>query len=246
LDAEPLTKEQVERLEPGAGLNILGAVHYHCDAHLYPDKLMVQLKKYILDNGGFIHTNDPVLSMDIQHGVIKKIKTKENEYGADVFILAGGSWLPELTKMAGMKMPLMPGKGYSITDSNPAITLNIPAILCEARVAITPMDGLMRYGGTMEIASINHHVNIKRVEGILEAVPKYFSNLHQRCRIQKISGMVSALLAGWPAFYRLSKKDQESDDRRQALHDGTGSGSGNRKIISEICISSNICQDGCL
>ena len=74
----------------------------------------------------------------------------------------------------------MPGKGYSITDNNSAITLNIPAILCEARVAITPMDGLIRYGGTMEIASINHYVNIKRVEGILEAVPKYFSNLQPK------------------------------------------------------------------
>ena len=166
LDAEVLTKEQIQLLEPGIELDILGAVHYHCDAHLYPNKLMTQLKKYISNNGGLIHINDPVLSMDIQQGEIKKMKTKENDYGGDVFILAGGSWLPELTKMAGINIPLMPGKGYSITENNPPIKLNIPAILCEARVAITPMNGHMRYGGTMEIASVNHHINIKRVEGI--------------------------------------------------------------------------------
>lgn len=180
LDAEALTKDQIKRLEPGIELNVLGAIHYHCDAHLYPNQLMPQLKKYLTDQGGVIHTNEPVLTMEIQHGTIKKLKTKANDFEADVFILAGGSWLPELSKMAGIHIPMMPGKGYSVTDNNPTIRLNIPAILCEARVAITPMHGLMRYGGTMEIASVNHQINIKRVEGILEAVPGYFSNLQPK------------------------------------------------------------------
>ena len=180
LDAEPLTRVQVERLEPGIELNILGAVHYHCDAHLCPNKLMAQLKKHIISKGGLLLTDEPVHSMEIQQGVIRTIKSKENNYEGDIFILAAGSWLPELTRMAGLTIPLMPGKGYSITENNPAVRLNIPAILCEARVAITPMNGLMRYGGTMEIASVNHHINLKRVEGILEAVPKYFSNLQPK------------------------------------------------------------------
>jgi D-amino-acid dehydrogenase len=197
---------------------------------------MVQLKKYILDNGGFIHTNDPVLSMDIQKRVIKKIKTKENEYGADVFILAGGSWLPELTKMAGMNIPLMPGKGYSITDNNPAITLNIPAILCEARVAITPMDGLIRYGGTMEIASINHHVNIKRVEGILEAVPKYFSNLQPKMPDTKDIwyGFRPCSPDGLP-FIGSVKKIRNLMIAGGHSMMGLGLGPATGKVISEIC-----------
>jgi D-amino-acid dehydrogenase len=180
LDAEVLTKDQIKRLEPGIELNVLGAVHYHCDAHLYPNRLMHQLKKYITDHGGIIHTNEPVLSMEIQQGSIRKLNTRSNDYAADVFILANGSWLPELAKMAGIRIPLMPGKGYSVTENNPAIRLNIPAILCEARVAITPMNGLMRYGGTMEIAPVNHQINLKRVEGILEAVPGYFSNMQPK------------------------------------------------------------------
>ena len=71
----------------------------------------------------------------------------------------------------------MPGKGYSVTEKNPLIKLNIPAILCEARVAITPMNGYMRYGGTMEIAAVNDQINLKRVGGILNSVSDYFPNL---------------------------------------------------------------------
>ncbi len=36
LDAEPLSKKQVQVLEPDTELDVLGAVHYHCDGHLYP------------------------------------------------------------------------------------------------------------------------------------------------------------------------------------------------------------------
>ena len=177
LDAETLTVEQVKLLEPGLELDILGAVHYRCDAHLYPPKLMDQLKRHIISHGGHIHFGCRVTGMEIQRGEIKKLFTTEREYTADVFVIAGGAWLPELTKMAGINIPLIPGKGYSITEKNPAIKLNIPAILCEARVAITPMNGYMRYGGTMEIAPINNTVNINRVKGILSSIPKYFPGM---------------------------------------------------------------------
>jgi D-amino-acid dehydrogenase len=63
-------------------------------------------------------------------------------------------------------------------EKEPEQRMTIPALLCEARVAITPMNGSIRYSGTMELDKINNRVNMQRVKGIVEAVPKYFSNLH--------------------------------------------------------------------
>src|SRR6202012_4608762 len=40
LDAQYLSPDECRKLQPGVELDILGAVHYHCDAHLYPNKLM--------------------------------------------------------------------------------------------------------------------------------------------------------------------------------------------------------------
>ncbi|MEO5893519.1 MAG: FAD-dependent oxidoreductase, partial [Ferruginibacter sp.] len=177
LDAEVLTPQQAQLLEPGVQLDIAGAVHYHCDAHLYPGKLMAQLMQIIVTNGGTIKTNSTVTKMDIEHNVIKKVHTNNESFSSDVLIVAGGSWLYELGKMIGINIPLMPGKGYSVTQENPVKKLQIPAILCEAKVAITPMDGRMRYGGTMEIAGINDSVNISRVKGIIESIPKYFPEI---------------------------------------------------------------------
>ena len=177
LDAEVLTPQQAQLLEPEVQLDISGAVHYHCDAHLYPNKLMEQLIQSITGNGGVIKANCSITSMDIENGRLKRVHAKKESFSADVFVITGGARLPELSKMAGINIPLMPGKGYSITQNNPVKKLTIPAILCEAKVAITPMDGRMRYGGTMEIAGINNKINIKRVKGIIESVPKYFPNL---------------------------------------------------------------------
>jgi D-amino-acid dehydrogenase len=177
LDAEVLSKEKVQSLEPETELDILGAVHYHCDAHLYPVKLMEQLVQNIRSNGGTIGTNCKVTGMEIVSGNIKKIETEKENYEADLFVVTGGSWLPGLCKMAGIHIPLMPGKGYSITKKNPEKRLNIPAILCEARVAITPMNGYMRYGGTMEIAPVNNNINLNRVRGIVESVTKYIPGI---------------------------------------------------------------------
>jgi D-amino-acid dehydrogenase len=51
-------------------------------------------------------------------------------------------------------------EGSSFTPDFPEKKLSIPAILCEARVAITPMNGKIRYGGTMEIGAVNSKVNM--------------------------------------------------------------------------------------
>jgi D-amino-acid dehydrogenase len=177
LDAEVLTMQQAQLLEPGVRLDVAGAVHYHCDAHLYPNKLMEQLIQSVTVNGGSIKANCPVTNMDIENSSIKKVYVNKESFSADVFVITGGSWLPALSKMAGIHIPLMPGKGYSITQYNPVNKLIIPALLCEAKVAVTPMGGHMRYGGTMEIAGINHTININRVKGIIESVPRYFPDL---------------------------------------------------------------------
>lgn len=178
LDVEALNREQVQALEPEVELDILGAVHYRCDAHLYPGKLMQQLIAKLKVSGVEIKGNAGVKQVITTNGKISKVITEKGEETGDVFVMATGSWLPQLASMAGLRLPLMPGKGYSFTLEQPAQRLNIPAILCEARVAITPMNGYMRYGGTMEIAPVNDRININRVQGIVDSVPKYFSNIH--------------------------------------------------------------------
>ncbi len=177
LDVDVLTKPQAQALELETELDILGAVHYKCDAHLYPNKLIPQLITHLQKAGVRIQQNSPVKSLIVQKHLVKRVVTEKSDYEADMIVMASGSWLAQTARMAHIQIPLMPGKGYSFMYDRPLKKLNIPAILCEARVAITPMNGYMRYGGTMEIGSINNNINLNRVEGIVDSVPKYFPGI---------------------------------------------------------------------
>jgi len=177
LDVVSLDKAGVQALEPGIALDILGAVHYRSDAHLYPNKLIPQLIRHLQNSGVIIETHTPVTGFSRENGLIREVITPSKVFKGDLVVLTGGSWLPQLSKLAGVSIPLMPGKGYSFTLDQPAQKLNVPAILCEARVAITPMDGKMRYGGTMEIAPVNDTIRMKRVEAIVSSVHQYFPDI---------------------------------------------------------------------
>ncbi len=185
LDVEALDKAALQALEPETKINALGAVHYRCDAHLYPNQLIPQLIAHLKAAGVVFKTGHAVEKIVTQGGKIKKVVTAAGEDEGDVVVMAGGSWLPQLTKMAGVSIPLMPGKGYSFTFEHPEQKLNVPAILCEARVAITPMGGRMRYGGTMEIAPVNDKINIKRVEGIVNGVRDFFPGIQLQVPAEK-------------------------------------------------------------
>lgn len=185
IDVEALSPQQVQLLEPDTELDILGAVHYRSDAHLYPNALLDQLITYLRKAGVTFNLNAPVQKIVKEKNVAKRVITSSSDNDADIVVLATGSWLPQLAKMANEGLSLMPGKGYSFTIDKPQQKLNVPAILCEARVAITPMNGKMRYGGTMEIGKVNNVINMNRVQGIVESIPEYFPNLHLEMPQQK-------------------------------------------------------------
>jgi D-amino-acid dehydrogenase len=174
LDAQYLTADECRKLQPDIELDVLGAVHYHCDAHLYPNKLIAGLVRHLEKAGVKIHRNTPVTNMEHAGGQITQVISNDKSFTGDAYLLAGGAWSAGIAKLAGLNVPLMPGKGYSFMVDEPQKRMTIPALLCEARVSVTPMNGSIRFGGTMEIGKINQQVNMNRVAGIVESIPQYF------------------------------------------------------------------------
>lgn len=185
LDMAVLTPAECKALQPKLELDVLGAVHYRCDAHLYPNKLMAILLQYLQAKGVKLVKNQEVTRIETSGNAITKVFTGAKEWTADNYIIAGGSWSPSIAKLVNIKTPLMPGKGYSFMVKEPENRMEIPALLAEARVAITPMNGSLRYGGTMELDKINDRINMSRVKGIVEAIPKYFPDLHPALPAEK-------------------------------------------------------------
>lgn len=193
IKANVLSKQDVQALEPNLTLDVIGAVHFLDDAHLNPAVLMGKLQAWLEANGVQFIWHRDVVGIERDGNKVKhltarmtdgsKTDTGKTETGkidtiqADVFVLSAGSWSPEFAKALNVRLPIQAGKGYSMTLEPPPISPNYPALLVEAKVAVTPFADSLRVGGTMEIAGINHRVNANRVRGIIKSACQYYPEL---------------------------------------------------------------------
>lgn len=174
-DTKLLNKEALQALEPHTRINGKGAIHFNCDAHCWPNKLMQQLIACLKMNGVKLLPHQEVVKFEKENGKVTKLITVDKAYEQDEIILATGSWGRETAKLLSLRIPIMPGRGYSITLEDSPYQLNYPAVLLEGRAAVTPMDGnKIRFGGTMEITSHKTPPRMNRVQGILDAVKRFY------------------------------------------------------------------------
>jgi D-amino-acid dehydrogenase len=179
LKVDFLSKAELTRLEKGTKVDAIGAVHYKSDAHLQPQKLVAFLIDEIEKSGGEIKRNCNVNDFVIEKGEVTEVITTQGNFKTDEVVIATGAWSPEIAKKIGSNLSLLPGKGYSFTLFNEKEKPSIPSILCEGKVAVTPMGDSIRYGGTMEITHTND-IKIKqnRLQGIVNTVNEFYPNLN--------------------------------------------------------------------
>lgn len=176
LEARCLDKAQLDQIEPNVDFDAAGAILYECDRHTTPPQIMMGLKAYLKAQGVSIHKGEEVLDLALKGRRISQVKTDRSTYTADEVVLAAGSWSALLSKKLKLGLLLEGGKGYRINVSTPT-GIGMPAILMEASMAVTPMDGFTRFAGTMEFSGINHDIRRERVEAIARGAESYYRGL---------------------------------------------------------------------
>lgn len=178
LQTKCFTAAQVQELEPQVELNIAGGILWLDDCHMDPAKFMRTLFNHLEASGVKFLLNTEVAGFENTNGRITSIITDRERIAAEEIIITNGSWMPAVAKMAGIHLPIQPGKGYSIAYENVKNNLQHPAILIEARTAMTPIDRWLRIGGTMELSGHSDNILPKRVMTIYDSVKKYFPSLN--------------------------------------------------------------------
>lgn len=181
LPARVLDRQQVQAMEPGIQLDVVGGVHFPEDAHLDPSAFMRVLTQQLLDDGVDLRLGTAVTGFTDGGGRLSAVEVRDPSGSASIkadhVVLAAGSWSGALAGALGLRLPLQPGKGYSLTVQAPSQRLRVPSILSEARVAVTRMGERLRVGGTMELAGFDDGANETRVQGIIDAALRYFPRL---------------------------------------------------------------------
>jgi D-amino-acid dehydrogenase len=160
-------------LEPALRPGLAGGWYYHDDAHLRPDKLMLAWRRVLEAGGATIRENCAFDGFRCRNSRAVVANTAQGELSADVFVVAAGAWTPLLNVHLGCRVPIQPGKGYSLTMPRPAICPEIPLIFPETRVAVTPFQSGYRLGSTMEFAGYDKSIRPERLQLLKDGATGY-------------------------------------------------------------------------
>lgn len=178
-----LTPEQVRQVEPGmtGGGPLYGAIRYDTDGtgdcHLFSQ----ELARACLELGAEFRYEVSVehLLADRQrvNGVqIRRADGQAEIVEADAFVVSAGCWSPELVRPLGLKMPIYPVKGYSITvplrepGRAPVSTIHDDNF----KVVSTRLGNRLRATGFVELADFNRDIPAARIATIKKSVQSRF------------------------------------------------------------------------
>lgn len=171
--SQRLDGSQMRELEPSLIDGLAGGWHFPQDAHLNPNRLMQRLRNSILERGARLVEHTEVLEMMISGGSIRGLKTSSGDFRADQYVLATGAEAPRFAKPLGCQIPIVPGKGYSMSFPSGASSPSTSMIFEDSHVAVTPLAGQTRIGSTMQLMGYDRSVDSSRLKMIRDSAQSY-------------------------------------------------------------------------
>lgn len=172
IDAQAWSAARLGREEPALKGGMAGGLFFPGDARLRPDRLLAELERVVRAIGVVIETDCAVQAIqDTGEGV--RLDTARGPRHVGRAVLATGAWSPELARAVGLRLPVQPGKGYSITYTRPGLVPNRPLVLKERSVCVTVWESGFRLGSTMEFSGYDTRMNRRRLDALARGAGEY-------------------------------------------------------------------------
>jgi D-amino-acid dehydrogenase len=152
--------------EPALRPGVVGALFCPEDALMVPDRFVKGLAQLAAALGARIVTGAEALGFRTAGGRVTAVETTRGTLPADTVVLAAGAWSPAIGRALGLRIPIQPAKGYSLTYRRPPRGPAIPLLPAEGRFSITPMGEFLRFGGTLELGGMDLTINRRRVDAL--------------------------------------------------------------------------------
>ena len=160
---------ELTKMDPGLQDDLYGAFHYPSDTSLRPDLLNQQWSDYLKSQGVEFIENCELLNVEKQFGRITGLSTSQGDITANRFVFAMGAWSTHWSKQLGCRIPIQPGKGYSVTMDRPEHSPNYPMLFPEQKVGVSPFETSMRLGSMMEFVGYDTSIPAHRIQQLRDA-----------------------------------------------------------------------------
>ena len=171
--AAALRGDEVEDMEPALLPGVVGGILHADDAQLRPDKLVDGLARRVRERGGAIENQTTIEGFTTAGARVERVRTSRGEFSGERVLLALGAWTPQLAAQLDLRVPIQPGKGYSITMSRPDPCPRHALVLREPSVCVTTWGSGYRLGSTMEFSGYDERLNRTRLDALRRGARAY-------------------------------------------------------------------------
>jgi D-amino-acid dehydrogenase len=202
-----LNAEQCVEREPAIAnyaARIAGGVWTPTEAAADCGEFCVKLAALLIERGGEVHFRRNALRVDRADGRVRALICEDGPLRADAYVLAAGTGATALAGTAGLDLPILPLKGYSITvRPEPGAALPRASINdMRRRVVFAPLGNTVRVAGFVEIGNDDTSIPPRRTSALLEAAREVLGYMVVDGDLRPWAGLRPATPTGRPIIGR--------------------------------------------
>jgi D-amino-acid dehydrogenase len=150
-------------MEPALLPPVAGGVLLRNDRSIHPEPALADLITRVDAAGAWLMPFAEMVDADLADDRIVGVRTTRGDVTASDFVLAAGAWSGRLARLLGERVPMLAGRGLSLTVDRPEIGPRRPLLLGEDHVAIAPMGDRLRMSAWFQLNNLDTSVSAERI-----------------------------------------------------------------------------------
>ena len=174
--ARYLNGDELTAFEPALLDGLAGAYLYEDDGHLRPDRLNASWSSMLRAQGVRFVEGCRLEQVTKGNGEITGLITSQGRMRADRYVFATGAWSGKWSYDLECRIPVEPGKGYSVTMTRPATMPSHPMLMPEKHIGVTPFERGYRIASMMEFAGFDDSIPPFRIQQLQDSAKPFLKD----------------------------------------------------------------------
>ena len=201
--AQTQSAPALRECDPAISDRVAGGVFYPEAATINPYRFVLEMAARAARYGAEFRTGTEAAALHAVDRHVRGVRLTNGEViESACVVLAAGAYSPPFVEKLGVRFPLQAAKGYHRDcESQPGKPplLRRACVLGENMVFCTPMNGFVRFAGTLEFSGVNHAFRRPRLEQLTNAARRYLNTMGDAAIRSEWCGLRPCLPDGLPA-----------------------------------------------